>query len=362
MYLEGTNWGNLDTNLTESVFIASANGDLVFVSVDNGNLKLTGKDHLGQPLWTSSTSGFGLQYNNFTSKLLLHEGNNQELYVQYEGQDTTLMFSYDNNVWTHIGEAKGQLDFLTTNELIALSTVDDLTIGSETRTYYLEMYDGNSWMYLDSATISGNPYWGLSEPDFSVSKHDAIYIVDNIEHAQTGFSTIELFLIDQGQPDFIDEYTIGFGQAFNLRVITDSLADPHVFYHTCDLGWNDYNFLSYDAETRLLKYGGQIYFGHPIEHPVAYDLAVDEFNCVQFAYSYHTEFFGMADSTVVEVLELCNCEYVTSLNILTSLGATLNSTLQNLPIINGLIVITISLQFLVQQMLLILQVQMVTMR
>ena len=329
MHIQNSTWELMDTNIVQDKFLAAKNGELVFATVISGELELTGTDKNGSFLWTSATAGLNLQGSHLMN---LYEGNNQDIYVQYSDFDTTLLYKFMNNSWTYISDAKGKLDFLTDGTPITLSFTDDLTSGMESRFYQLDSFDGTNWNLFDSTTVLGDHFWGGSRPDFSISKLDSIYIVDNMNDPNLMQSIIHYFLIDQGQPDIAFAYGIGFGQAFNMRIINDSLNDIHFFYHTCDLGWNAYYTRSYDAETRAYKSSQQLYFGHPIETPTAYDLAVDEFNCVQFSYSYHSDFFQNfgPDTVKMEVLELCSCEYIESRNTISAQGNVISSNITEL--------------------------------
>ncbi len=321
--LLGGNWGFLDSTLIAYDFVVADNGDLVFTKFVNNTMELYATDFSGQLLWTESPPG-----QNFpaTGLLDMHlfKGMNDDYYVSVVKDTVGTTYKYANGTWEVLGDHTPNIQFLTNGDPVKLVIDSDMTTGAQHILYTFESFDGNAWQFLDSVSFY-NEY--IFQSEFCVNNKDSIYLGHSIP---SGFfpGPLRVFNITSSTAVPIMSEINGLGLV-DFKLTSDLLGDIHLFYHQCDLGWNNYDHIAYDAITYDVFGTGNLFNGQPNEGLRPFSTCIDELNCVGFSFGYHTDYFLLngPDSLRVDALKFCSCKYINQQNLITLNGGVFQSNI-----------------------------------
>lgn len=313
--LNGSNWGVFNNTLSAIDFITEDNGNLTFVRLTPSNhVELFSMDENGQGLWTETAIGFP-QVTGSVWDIDIYQGINGEYYVAVISDGVSDIFKLENSIWSSMGFVNYKVRFDSSGRFTRKIVIPDSTVGMESITYNFEFYDGANWVQFESVTFPG---LDVTLTDYTIDSDNKIYIIRSIPLISGGqFITpqFELYSIQSNTATQLGNTFTSSSNPDNESILLDRLENPHMFFTSYDLGWTDIDHRFYIDS---VLGGSQIFWpipGFPIlSYGNDYPVAVDELNCLNFAYGYHTDLYGFTDSIKVAASKLCFCRFSPSEN------------------------------------------------
>lgn len=316
--LYGSNWGVFDNTLSAIDFITEDNGNLTFVRLtQSGHVELFSMDESGQALWTETAIGLP-QVSGNPYDIDLYQGSNDEYYVIIVGGGVNDGFKLESSVWSSIGFAPSEVIFDAFGHFTRKNVIADSTVGMESITYEFEYYDGMSWNLFETVTFSG---LDTNLTVYTIDSNNKIYALRTIPLSPGGpfiSPQYEFYAIQSNTATHLGQTFSGYGDSpLNEFMLLDRLENPHVLMTIYDLGWTSIKHNYYIDGT----VGGSSPFnsipGFPIfSYGNDYPVTVDENNCLNLAYAYHTNYFSTPDSIKLDARKLCLCRFTPSENTL----------------------------------------------